>query len=84
MLEDDTHYGEKISRAFEKCCTGRGRPASTVASVFLLTSEEAGHYNMSIIPQFTNVVTDVPVGQGRFPKLTRVVDVPVQQSNTRR
>ncbi len=44
MLEDDTHYGEKILRAFEKCCTGRGRPASIVASVFQLTSEDAGHH----------------------------------------
>ncbi len=84
MLEDDTHYGEKIPGAFEKCCTGRGRQESIVASVFLLTSEEVGHYNMSIIPRFTNVVTDVLVGQGRFPKLTRVVDVPVQQTNARR
>ncbi len=44
MLEDDRHYGEKILRAFEKCCTGRGRPASIEASVFLLTSEDAGYH----------------------------------------
>ncbi len=44
MLEDDRHYGEKILRAFEKCSTGQGRPASIVASVFLLTSEDAGHH----------------------------------------
>ncbi len=30
------------------------------------------------------VVTDIPVGQGSFQKLTRVVDVPVQQTNARR
>ncbi len=47
MLEDDTHYGEKILRAFVKCCTGRGRPASIEASVFLLTSEDAGHHMTS-------------------------------------
>ncbi len=71
MLRDDTHYGEKILRVFEHRRFGRGRPASIAASVLLTTSEDAGHYNKSIIPHFTNVVTDVPVGQGRFQKVSR-------------
>ncbi len=56
MLEDDTHYGEKILRAFENCCTGRGRPASIEASVFLLTSENAGHYIGYLTYQWGNIL----------------------------
>ncbi len=47
---------KKILRAFEYLCAGRGRPASFVRSVLLLTSEDAGHYIGYLTYQWGNIL----------------------------
>ncbi len=52
-----TDIGEKkILWAFEYLCADRGRPASFVRSVLLLTSENAGHHIGFLTYQWGNIL----------------------------